>query len=128
MAGDVRTRLTAADAAIMGLLLVLALVLILLPLLVLTPGSTVAVRYDFGKEQILLPLEKDTELVVSSAGYQVTIGIKDGSVRVTASDCEDQICVKSPAISRSGEAVVCAPAGVTVTVLGEGEGADIVVG
>lgn len=35
--------------------------------------------------------------------------IKDGTVSVTHSDCANQICVNTPAISKCGDAIVCAP-------------------
>ena len=35
--------------------------------------------------------------------------IKDETVSVTHSDCANQICVNTPAISKCGDAIVCAP-------------------
>ena len=35
--------------------------------------------------------------------------IKDNKLRVIHSDCANQVCVNTPAISKCGEAVICAP-------------------
>lgn len=35
--------------------------------------------------------------------------IKDGKVKVIHSDCANQICVNTPAISECGEIIICAP-------------------
>lgn len=35
--------------------------------------------------------------------------IKDGKVKVIHSDCANQICVNTPAISNCGESIICAP-------------------
>lgn len=35
--------------------------------------------------------------------------ITDGKIKVIHSDCANQVCVNTPAISKCGEAIICAP-------------------
>lgn len=47
--------------------------------------------------------------------------VKDGAVSVTESSCGDKICVRTGKISRSGEAIICVPNRVAVTIETVGE-------
>ena len=49
--------------------------------------------------------------------------IKDGKADITEADCPDKLCVHQAPISREGEALVCLPHRVVVTVRGEGKAA-----
>lgn len=44
------------------------------------------------------------------------IEISDGKVKMKSADCKNRICVRHAAISRRGEAIVCLPNGVTVSI------------
>ena len=50
-----------------------------------------------------------------SRGYTLTVAVENGAVRVSESDCPNQDCVHSGAISRAGQSIVCLPARVAVT-------------
>jgi hypothetical protein len=47
------------------------------------------------------------------------IQIKDGIVNMIEANCRDQICVKTAAISRNGEIIVCLPHKLTVEIFSE---------
>ena len=65
-----------------------------------------------------LPLSKDTTYQVeTAAGYNLVV-IENGRAFVREADCKNQICVKSRAIARAGESIVCLPHKMTVTVVG----------
>lgn len=56
-----------------------------------------------------LPLSQDhTETITSDLGSN-TIVIKDRSARVESADCDNQVCVHSPAIQSPGETIACLP-------------------
>ena len=56
-----------------------------------------------------LPLDQDvTETITGDLGTN-TIVIKDHSARVESADCDNQVCVHSPAIQSPGETIACLP-------------------
>ena len=65
-----------------------------------------------------LPLSKDTTYKVeTAAGYNLVV-IENGRAFVREADCKNQICVKSRAIARAGESIVCLPHKMTVSIVG----------
>ncbi|MCH5192559.1 MAG: NusG domain II-containing protein [Oscillospiraceae bacterium] len=52
--------------------------------------------------------------------------VREGAVSVTESDCGDRVCVRTGAVSHVGEAIICVPNRVAVTVEGGGDGPDVV--
>ncbi|NDL67214.1 NusG domain II-containing protein [Anaerotalea alkaliphila] len=85
----------------------------------------VVVKVD-GKEVKTLPLEEDhEERLLTEHGYNV-VHIEGGEASITDADCRDQICVRTRAISRPGESVVCLPYRVTLEIRGRsGEGGEV---
>lgn len=79
-------------------------------------GKTVVIRRD-GETIAALPLTEDTSYGVSGL-YHNVFEIKGGSVRIVDTDCPNHQCEKTGSISRAGEAIVCAPNGVTATITG----------
>ena len=65
---------------------------------------------------------------IESRGVHLCIEILDGKASVCESDCPDSVCVHSVPISKSGETIVCAPAGVSITVRGGDGNVDHVAG
>ncbi len=118
MERGISNRPRAGDAAVLGALLAAALILFLLALRG-TDGGTVCIRTPDGTERV--PLDRDGTYTVVSLGHTLTVAVEDGAVRVAASDCENQICVKSGAIRRAGQSIVCAPAQLVITVEREEE-------
>lgn len=55
------------------------------------------------------PLTDDRVIEVElENGYNIVV-ISDKTVSVSEADCANQVCVHTPAISRTGETVVCLP-------------------
>ena len=75
-----------------------------------------------------LPLSQNTTYKVeTAAGYNLVV-IEDGRAFVREADCKNRICVKSRAISRAGETIVCLPHKMTVSIVGgEASAVDFVV-
>ena len=63
-----------------------------------------------------------------SRGYTLTVEVADGAVYVASSDCPNQDCVHSGAISRAGQSIVCLPEQVVVTLEGKTPSADVILG
>ena len=63
-----------------------------------------------------------------SRGYTLTVAVENGAVRVSESDCPNQDCVHSGAISRAGQSIVCLPARVAVTLEGAASDYDLIAG
>lgn len=114
------------DILLMATLAVLSLFLFLTPLGDEGACFEIAVA---GEDTVqTCPLDRDASYTVSSGGVTLTVTAKDGEVRVSDADCADRICVHSRAISRAGQSIVCAPAGVVVRIVGEGGDADAISG
>ena len=64
----------------------------------------------------------------TSRGYTLTVEAADGAVYVASSDCPNQDCVHSGAISRAGQSIVCLPARVAVTLEGSASDYDLIAG
>ena len=60
--------------------------------------------------------------------YTLTVAVENGAVRVSESDCPNQDCVHSGAISRAGQSIVCLPARVAVTLEGAASDYDLIAG
>lgn len=91
------------------------------------PGGTAVIRIADGTETVF-SLSEDRAFDVTSGGITLRVEISGGSIRVAGSDCPGHDCVRSGAISRSGEVIVCAPAGVVISVRGKGGGPDGIAG
>jgi len=52
-------------------------------------------------------------------GEKNKIEIKDGKVRMLEANCNDELCVKSRPISKSGEMIVCLPHKLYIKIEGE---------
>ena len=63
-----------------------------------------------------------------SRGYTLIVAVENGAVRVSESDCPNQDCVHSGAISRAGQSIVCLPARVAVTLEGTSSDYDLIAG
>lgn len=88
---------------------------------------TVCVAID-GETVERCALESYAGGTYESRGYTLTVAAEDGAVRVSGSDCPNQDCVRSGAISRAGESIVCLPARVAVTLEGAADGYDLIAG
>ncbi|MBE6598266.1 MAG: NusG domain II-containing protein [Ruminococcaceae bacterium] len=120
-----KTRITAADILLIAGIM-LAAVLLILPRDG-SPGDSFTVMCENGETKY--PLHVNNRFTVTSSGVTLTVVSENGRVWVESSDCGDGICKKTGAVSKSGEAIICLPAKVSVTVDGkEASDEDFIVG
>ncbi len=82
----------------------------------LTRGSgEFAVVTADGEEYARLPLNKDTELLITSQNGSNLLVIKDGEVRIISASCPDKLCARMGAANEL-KSIVCLPNHVTVTI------------
>jgi hypothetical protein len=78
---------------------------------------------------VLSSLSGEESRSYSNNGYTLTAVFTSGGVRVSASDCPNQDCVKTGTISAAGQSIVCLPARITIQLTGsDSGGADVVIG
>lgn len=105
-----------ADLLFIAALMFTALAAMLCSSFLSKEGAAVEVTLR-GQVYAELPLSRDAELDVEGLCLVKIIG---GRAWVESAICKNQICVKHPPISRSGQTIVCLPSEVTIRVLGEG--------
>ena len=94
-----------------------ALVLFLLLRPADSPGGWAVVTVD-GVETGRYSLREDrTVRICGETGYNI-LEIRDGAAAVTQADCGDHTCVRTGAISRSGQSIICLPHKVVVRIEG----------
>ncbi len=103
---------TRADILLIGAIL-LAGFLIGGALFLFVPDGKVAVVTMDDREVARLPLDTQTEVTVAD-GY--TVVVEHNKAYMKTAPCPDRICVHTPPISRVGEAIVCLPGNVVITV------------
>lgn len=99
---------------IIVLILIVALVAASVVCAVGYSGGDTAVVYVDGEKVYSLPLGRDATVELSDGA--VTVTVEDGRVRISRSDCPEQLCVHSAPIGAEGGAIVCLPMKVTVVV------------
>lgn len=80
-------------------------------------GRTAVVNFD-GRE-FKYALDRDQVTDIAMNGKSIRIEIKDRTVRMVRSVCDDKICIKTGRISRVGQSIICAPAKVYITITEE---------
>lgn len=81
-----------------------------------------------GQEVERAALASYTGGVYESNGCTVTVSVAGGAISVSESDCPNQDCVRSGAISRAGQSIVCLPARIVIEIVGTGADYDLVTG
>ncbi len=113
------------DLLFAGIVILLALVIYLLYTFVYgKEGAFVQVQSD-GKGLAVYALHENREVPIvygENEGSNILV-IADGKAYVKEADCPDKLCVKQKSISRTGEAIVCLPHKLVITVIG-GEEAE----
>ncbi len=119
-------RLVQASDVIFTVAIVVVAMVVWFALLSGDAGATVVIRQN-GTVVAQLPLMKNAEFEVVGE-YTNLFEIKDGSVRVSHTNCPNHQCEKMGSISREGASIVCAPNYVSATIIGEGEAVDAITG
>ena len=84
-------------------------------------GASVLVIRD-GQEIARYALQEDRTVTIGEADYNV-LEIRDGQAAVIDANCGDHTCVRTGAVSRAGETIVCLPHRLIVEIRG-GDGSD----
>lgn len=77
-------------------------------------GEYFVIEYDGTRDTY--PINIDQTYRICSSGVNLTVTVRDGAVFVEESDCPDKICVYSGKISRAGQAIICTPAKVVISI------------
>lgn len=72
-----------------------------------------------GRPPLVWPLDVDRVERLQAGGVSMVLEVRDGRVRVQRSDCPERWCVRTGWIDRPGQSIVCVPARVVVTVVGD---------
>jgi len=121
-----RTKKSVWDIVVIGCVLLVAGILLLFPFLTERKGALIFITTPEGSEEY--SLLEDRTLTLTSRDVTLTVVIQNGSVSVSHSDCPDGICKNSRPISKTGESIVCAPAGIALVVKGGEDDVDFVAG
>ncbi len=113
-----RSRISFPDVFVTAICLLLAALLLLLPLLGSREQQLLVVSTPDGETSY--PLDIPATFTVCGNGHTLTVTIANGQASVTASDCRDGVCLATPAISESGQTILCAPAGICLLIRRKG--------
>ena len=119
-------KLTKSDVVAVTIVLALALTMLLTPFLFRSEASVLLVSTPNGN--YAYTLSQDRQISISSNGYDLTVVIENGEAYVLESTCHDGVCRASKPISKGGESILCAPAGVRLSVKGGSADVDFVAG
>lgn len=86
-------------------------------------AQSAVVAVDGQGERTVSLLSDTVFTVTGNGGITLRIEVKDGAIRVAESGCPDHLCEQSGFLSHGGQAAVCVPAGVRVTVCGKNDAA-----
>lgn len=79
--------------------------------------GTTAIIWQDGKIIAELDLTKEKEMTINdSDGGRNVIIIKNGTISVDDADCPDLVCVRTGAISHTGEVIACLPHKLIITI------------
>lgn len=121
-----RTKLTLWDAVATGIVLLCACLLLFQPWQARTRGETLLVTTP--EASFSYSLRQDQSISLEAQGVSLCIVIENGAAYVKESTCPDGVCLAGGRISQSGETLLCAPAGVRITVKGGDGDVDFVAG
>lgn len=105
------------DLLLAGALLLAAALLWVL----VRPGGTGgwAVVTQDGAETARYPLDTDLTVTLGGEAYNI-LRIADGTAAVIEANCGDHTCVRTGAVSREGESIVCLPHRLVIRIEGGG--------
>ncbi len=89
-------------------------------------GAWAVVTVD-GQEVGRYALDEDRTVTIGEEDYNV-LEISGGQASVVEANCGDHTCVRTGAISREGETIVCLPHHLVVRIEGGTDGLDAVTG
>lgn len=120
--------ITRGDLLLIAAIILIAAGLWLLPLLTARQPATVQIETLRDGTVQTYALHRDADYHIESGGVCLTVCVRDGCVYVGETDCRDRICLQTGKISRAGQSIVCAPAGVAIRITGGEVDADVISG
>lgn len=102
-----KTALKKADVILLLAVIVTAAVFFALSFF-LKQGEFVVVYID-GEEVGRYALSQDTSVKLTSEGGINVLTVKDGEAYISDADCPDLTCVRSRAVSKTGQRIICLP-------------------
>ena len=90
-------------------------------------GASAAVLIN-GTETARYALSEDREVIITTGEnneYENVMVIRDGKVSVREANCPDSICVKTRAVSKAGETIVCLPHKLIIEVVASPSDSDL---
>lgn len=90
-------------------------------------GKYAVISVD-GAEILKISLSENKQNITLENTENIVFEVKNGEIFVAHTDCPDEICLKTGAISRKGQTIVCLPKKITVKIIGTDSDADVVVG
>ncbi len=108
--------------------------IIILSILILAAAATIVPSFIKGGEYAEISFDGEIVETVSLDENRtftingITFDIRDGKIAVTDSPCRDGICIHTGYVSSPSQTIVCLPKKMSVRIIGEKSGADIVVG
>lgn len=106
------------DVFLMAAILLAAFLLFVLPFFA-KASSKAEIYITETQKTLTVSLNKNDDYVIKSNGVTLTVCVLDGKIYVSQSSCRDSICRNTPPISKVGQSIVCAPAGVIISIVGE---------
>ena len=107
-----------ADLILIFCVVLVALSVFLVAFLRSEDGVFVSVRIGDG-ESVMYSLSEDGEYKL--LGGKNILVIKDGKAYMSHADCPDKTCVRTGAISKTGEQIICLPNRVYISIIGAEE-------
>ncbi len=93
---------------LVSIFLLLAFVMYIFPKFFMETADQVLVLVD-GREYGIYSLYEMQEIKIETAdGYNLLV-IKDGQAYVAESDCENQVCVHTQPVTKTGGQIICLP-------------------
>ncbi len=105
------------DLILAGAFIILGVMLTILIRLSKKPGSKV-VLYINGIRTETYSLKEEGTYFIETEDGKNSFRIEDGTVRMEAADCPDQVCIHMGRIESKGETIVCLPHKVVLQIEG----------
>lgn len=113
-----------ADIILFFIILIFGIIISAVALFGNSEGDKVQITVD-GQLFGIYDINTDQTVQVEQDGHINYITIKDGMVSMSYSDCANQICVHTGAVSQTKDSIVCLPNKVLVEIISENRGGDV---
>ena len=122
----IKNKICVNDFLAVAAVVLLALAIFLIPMLSNRTAEYIKITSDKGEQ--IISLSEDSEYEIISNNHSIVVKIENREVSVMQATCPDKVCVNSGMISRGGEVIVCAPALVSIEIIGFDGEVDYAVG